>query len=123
MALSNRPNARNGSTIGKKANGIGTLRTVRVAEIEAEPIDWLRMSRLARGKLTLIAGEQWPDGGIAPAGNVTMLSAEDAVKDVLRPRFEVAGADLDRVHVVEAAVENGKGRTFNLAADLERLRC
>jgi hypothetical protein len=98
----------------KKANGVGTLRTVRVAEIEAKPIDWLWMSRLARGKLTLIAGdpgigksqiivdivarittgERWPDGDIAPAGNVIMLSAEDAVKDVLRPRLEVAGADL-----------------------------
>jgi hypothetical protein len=31
-----------------------------------------------------------------------MLSAEDTVKDVIRPRLEAAGADLGRVHVIEA---------------------
>ncbi len=51
------------------------------------------------------------------------LSAEDTVKDVMRPRLEAAGADLDRVHVVEAAIGNdGKERTFDLQTDLAALR-
>jgi putative DNA primase/helicase len=115
---------------------------VCVADVEAVPIDWVWFGRLARGKLTMLSGDPgigksqiaidiaaritmgdiWTDAGRAPQGNVVILSAEDAVKDTLRPRLEVAGADLRRVHVMEAAVQDGKERSFNLQSDLESLR-
>jgi putative DNA primase/helicase len=118
------------------------LRTVCVADVEAVPIDWVWFGRLARGKLTMLSGDpgigksqmaidiaaritmgdNWMDAGRAPQGNVVILSAEDAIKDTLRPRLEVAGAELRRVHVMEAAVQDGKERSFNLQSDLESLR-
>ena len=40
-------------------------------------------------------GDVLPNGeGRAPVGNVIILSAEDDVADTIRPRLEVAGADL-----------------------------
>src|SRR5262249_27870103 len=66
--------------------------------VEPKQIEWLWENRLARGKLTLLAGEPgigksqisldiaariskgdlWPDGGHAPLGSVVILSAEDS---------------------------------------------
>jgi hypothetical protein len=90
-----------------------------VAEVDAQAIGWTWPGRLARRKLTLIAGDpglgksqitadiaaristgsDWPDGGAATAGSTIILSAEDGVADTLRPRLEVAGANLHRIHV------------------------
>ena len=120
-----------------------SLRLTCVNDVEPQPLDHVWPGRLARGHITLMAGdpgsgktqiacdiaarittgESWPDGNRAPIGSVVMLSAEDPVKDVLRPRLEAAGADLRRIHVVEAAVDDrGKERTFNLKDDIEALR-
>jgi putative DNA primase/helicase len=75
-------------------------------------------ARITRGKL-------WPCGeGIAPIGNVVMLTAEDDIEDTVRPRLEAAGADLDRVEIVQMVREAGKTgeRMFSLISDLELLR-
>ena len=64
-----------------------------------------------------------PNGeGVAPLGNVVILSAEDDIADTIRPRLEVAGADLNWVHIV-TAVKTGSGvhRSFDFMQDLERL--
>lgn len=119
------------------------LRLTRVADVEARPVEWLWPGRLALGKLTLLGGNPgtgkstilydasaritkgipWPDGTRAPLGSVIVLSAEDAIGDTIRPRLEAAGADLNRVHVIEAVTgSNGTDRTFSLQEDLTRLR-
>jgi hypothetical protein len=99
--------------------------------------------RLARGKHTSFAGEGglgkstlmvgitaiittgglWPcDEGRSPIGDVIALSAEDGVNDVLVPRLMAAGADMDRVHIVQGvAVADGKRRRFNLLDDLDKI--
>jgi predicted ATP-dependent serine protease len=109
---------------------------VTMANVAPKAIAWLWPGRLARGKLTLIAGEPglgksqlgldviaritrrrpWPDEGSdnAPLGSCIILSAEDAIDDVLRPRLEAADADLNRVHAV-------KGAVFSLQRDLDQL--
>jgi putative DNA primase/helicase len=67
-------------------------------------------------------GAEWPDGGKAPVGNVVILSSEDGLADTVRPRLDAAGADVNRIHVVEAVrTATGKARTFDLAADLDAL--
>jgi putative DNA primase/helicase len=114
------------------------------AEIEPERIDFLWPGRIARGKHTAIAGEpgggksqlsvyvaatlsrggEWPcDEGRAPIGNVIIFNAEDGAADTVVPRLIAVGADLDRVHIVSAVLqEDGKGRrAFNLQADLALL--
>lgn len=90
--------------------------------VTAQPVRWTWPNRIPRGKLTGISGNpdtgktcvaldlmaryttgrDWPD---APnenePGDVLLLSAEDDPADTLRPRLEVAGADLERVHLVD----------------------
>ena len=119
-----------------------------LAEIEAEPIRWLWPNRIARGKLTLIAGDPklgkslltadltaritaghpWPvDGTKPPQGSVIFASAEDDAADTIRPRLEAARADISRVHILETVIEADpetleiRERMFNLKRDIQRL--
>ena len=122
----------------------GHLISRRAADIKPRCIDFLWAGRLARGKHTAFAGEpgdgksqlsvyvaatisrgsEWPCGeGRAPVGNVIILNAEDGAEDTIVPRLIAARADLERIHLVSAVLqEDGKGRrTFNLQADLALL--
>ena len=134
-------NAIPGSVPGS-AKAVISAKTVRVSSVTAQPIKWLWPSRMALGKVTMVAGHPglgksqlsvfmaakvstgglWPAGeGRAPKGSVLMLSAEDDVADTIRPRLEAAGADIDRVHVLTAVQDAGTIRAFNLARDLVTL--
>jgi hypothetical protein len=117
---------------------------VRVADVESKKIDWLWPSRIPRGKLTIIAGMpdvnkstfsldlaaritregELPCGeGRAPLGSVIILSAEDDIADTIRPRLEVMGADLTRVHIITAVKPHSKlgERSFDLSQDIDHL--
>lgn len=54
---------------------------------------------------------------------VYCVSAEDDAEDTIRPRLEAAGADLERVFILDAVLdETGtRPRAFNLTTDLPRL--
>jgi AAA domain-containing protein/DnaB helicase-like protein len=127
-------------TNGSAANA---LRVIAVGNVEARPIKWVWPGRLAAGHLTLVVGapgdgksqiscditaritmrNAWPDGGQAPLGSVVMLSAEDTIADVIRPRLEAAGADLHKAHVIDAVKgKDGKHRTFDLQEDIAALQ-
>lgn len=115
----------------------------KLSNIPAQPIEWLWPGRIAIGKVSLIAGQPglgksqlttyigaqvtiggpWPfDEGAAPLGDVILLSAEDDAGDTIRPRFEVAHADLDRVQVVDLITRREGGqRGFNLEKDVAML--
>jgi len=118
-----------------------------LVEIEPEPIRWLWPNRIARGKLTVIAGDpkvgkslitadltarisaglEWPDRcGPAPRGAVIFASAEDDPADTIRPRIEAAGGDVARVFIVGPITDLDKDgapfeRGFNLKKDVHRL--
>lgn len=118
-----------------------------LADVEARPIDWLWPERVARGKLTMLAGHpglgksqvtisiaatvstggRWPlKAGETKPGRVVFLSAEDDPADTIRPRMEAVGADLSRVIVLDAvSAKTAEGqetqRTFHLGSDLQRL--
>src|SRR5262245_26541976 len=121
-----------------------TLEWERMSDIEPEAVDWIWPGRIARGKLTLIAGDPGmgksqialdvvaritrarifpdPDKSSAPLGSVLILTAEDAAKDTVRPRLEGVDADLSRVHRLKSAItKDGKATTFRLQADLALL--
>jgi hypothetical protein len=109
---------------------------VRASDVVPQPVRWLWPGRIARGKVTLLAGDpgvgksqlalaiaaivttgdEFPVEGSAKLGSVIIVSAEDAAEDTIRPRLEAAGADLDRCHILR---ESGGG--FSLADDLPRL--
>jgi hypothetical protein len=110
----------------------------RVGDVPAERVGWLWPRWLPLGKLAVLDGDPgqgkstvsleiaarisrggtMPDGvGIeAPAG-VVILSAEDGVGDTIRPRLEAAGADLDRIHAVQAVVSDGEALLPTLPLD------
>jgi len=119
-----------------------------VSDIQAKPIRWLWHGRIARGKVSMLAGNPglgksqvtvsmaavistgrtWPvDRTRCERGNVIFLSAEDDPADTIRPRLEAAGADLSRVFILDAVVEGYRAdggevmRAFNLAKDMQRL--
>jgi hypothetical protein len=91
------------------------LHSVRASAVKMKAVNWLWPNRFAIGKLGLIVGlpdegkgqvladiaarvtcaAEWPCGeGIAPLGNVIMLTAEDDPADTVVPRLVAAGADL-----------------------------
>jgi putative DNA primase/helicase len=70
-------------------------------------------------------GGPWPCGeGRAPLGDVIILAAEDSVEHTIVPRLIAAGADLTRIHFVQAAVtDDGKGRrSVNFQTDFDNLK-
>jgi hypothetical protein len=106
----------------------GAVIHCKVSDIEATPIRWLWPGRIARGKVSMIAGHpnlgksqittsmaavvtqggRWPvDRTPCERGSVLLLSAEDDVADTIRPRLEAAGAEIQR--------------PFNLKEDIRRL--
>jgi hypothetical protein len=114
------------SLVGADEGQISTLscETRCLADVQAEPIQWLWDQRFALGKLGLIAGQPglgksqltlamvatvttgglWPDGAQAPSGSAILVSCEDDAGDTVRPRLEAAAANLRRVHMVDWVV-------------------
>jgi putative DNA primase/helicase len=119
----------------------------RVSDIAARPVRWLWRGRIARGKVTMLAGHpglgksqvslgiaaivttggRWPvDGTRAELGSAVIMSAEDDPEDTIRPRLDAAGADLSRCHIIGAVRDcDSTGREtrrgFSLLEDLPRL--
>ncbi len=126
----------------------GRITYRRASDIQAKPVNWLWPGRIARGKVSMLAGNPglgksqitssmaatvttggiWPvDKSRCERGNVIFLSAEDDAEDTGRPRLEAAGADLSRVFILDAVVDGYRAdgsemqRGFNLKTDLTRL--
>jgi putative DNA primase/helicase len=118
------------------------LELLRASEVRPQPVRWLWRGRIARGKVTMLAGHpglgksqvglnfvaamtaggRWPDGTSTEPSSALILSAEDDAEDTIRPRLEAAGADLKRCHIVGAVREAGnRPREFCLIDDLGRL--
>lgn len=109
--------------------------------VTAEALEWLEPragTRIyARGKVTLIGGDPGlgksmmltsDEARLTAAGHsVVVFSAEDDAHDTLRPRYDVAGADVKRViHIDGVRHFKDDGSTerhaFNLERDTEKLR-
>ncbi len=122
---------------------VAGLTTIRASNIIQKPIQWLWRHRYAIGKLSGIAGVPdqgksqvtiaiaavvtngglFPDGARAPLGDVILMSAEDDPADTTAPRLTAAGADLERVRILNMLVKvKGEQRMFSLKDDVNRLR-
>jgi RecA-family ATPase len=136
------PSSRFPSSKNPLSSAFGTrVNIVPAATVPAEPVHWIWRGWLAAGKLHILAGQAgagktgcsifmaatisrggcWPDGTVAPSGNVVIWSSEDGLADTIIPRLMAAGANMTRVHVLTGTEENGRQRTFNPETDLERL--
>lgn len=103
---------------------VGGAKLISLSGVEMREVRWLWPSRIARGKLSLIAGDpgvgksfltldlaarvskgsEFPDGSSDPsgAGHVVLISAEDDLEDTIYPRLQRAGAEMSRVTWLEA---------------------
>lgn len=103
------------------------------AEIEPEPISWLWEPYIPRRRITILegdasvgktylgckiaamvsSGEPWPWSAATTKprrGSAIIMSREDGLADTLRPRLELCGADLARVHTLtEWKTSDGSG--------------
>jgi putative DNA primase/helicase len=118
------------------------LVVARAADLKPQKLARVWHGRFFLGKIGIIAGEPglgksqiaaymaamvstggaWPlDEGTSRRGDVIYISAEDGAADTIRPRLEAAGADLDRVHIIEGVNDELGWRPFNLVVDLNKL--
>ena len=100
-----------------------------MSEVAAEPVQWLWRSWIPLGMLTVLdgdpglgkstmmldlaarlsRGDAMPDGSFGPeASGVVILSAEDDLARVIRPRLDAAGATLERIATFH--IETGDGQ-------------
>jgi len=123
-----------------EVNGIAV---VRASKVMPERVRWLWSGRIPLGKLTVLDGDpglgkstitldlgaRITTGSPLPGSedrfgptNVVLLSAEDGVADTIRPRLEAAGADLERVVIVDHVTDTDGARPVELPTDLDRIR-
>ena len=123
------------------APGDGDPVLTRLSDVEPEEIDWIWRGRIARGKFTQLAGNPgegksrltfeiashittgaaWPDGGVAPQGNVLFVLAEDGIADTVRPAVDAMGGDSSRIYLLEGIRAGESVRAFDLARGLDVL--
>lgn len=131
---------RRSSTVSEGSRAV----LVRASEIVPEAIRWIWRDWIAAGKLHVLAGSpgtgkttlalriaaivsrggEWPDGTRPPAGDVLMWSSEDDPKDTLVPRLIAMGADLNRVQIISACIDDvtREKKPFDPAKDMPALR-
>jgi putative DNA primase/helicase len=118
------------------------VQLIRASDVKPKKIAGLWGDRFYRGKVGFIVGDpglgksqigayiaatvstggNWPfDEGNARRGDVIYITAEDGAAGTIRPRLEAAGANLDRVHIIERAVDQFGERAFSLIADMAQL--
>jgi putative DNA primase/helicase len=117
------------------------LEIVRASDVKMEALDWLWPGRFALGKFGILGGNPergkglivadmfsritraapWPCGeGKAEAGDCVLLQIEDDQSDTVVPRLKAAGADTDRIRLVNLIKKAGlvSGRMVDLTKDL-----
>ena len=127
----------------KPAPGSAVLLTM--ASIESAAIEWLWPGRIAMGSVTMLnahpgagkttlmhdlaarvsSGVGWPDNPLQaqPVGGVVLLHCEDDLSRVVRPRLELARADLTRIIALRGVhTEDDTEGFFDLGRNLPALR-
>lgn len=122
-----------------------TAGVTRLSTVQSERVRWVWPGRIPVGKITVVDGDPglgkttaildiaarittgrpMPDGAIGdldgPRG-VVILTAEDGLGDTIRPRLEVAGADLERVVAIEYVLDvEGRERMPSILMDLDQM--
>ncbi len=98
------------------------LQLIKMSEIQSQEVSWLWFPFIPYGKLTIIQGDPgdgkttlvlniaaWLSKGegldsemkLSEPVNVIYQSAEDGLADTVKPRLELAGADCERILVID----------------------
>ncbi len=114
----------------------------RMADVAPERVRWLWPGRIPLGKVTLISGDPdlgksllaldlaarvtrghtMPDGTLGLEGGAVIISLEDGPGDTIRPRLEAAGADLDRIILIEEVGDGEAAHTPSIPEDIDAIR-
>ena len=109
------------STVLKEPSKKDSVKIIRMSDVELTPVDWLWKPYLPFGKLSVLQGNPGEgktyfamhlaaactNGKLLPnmerlePFNVIYQTAEDGLGDTVKPRLIEAGADLDRVLVID----------------------
>ena len=103
------------------------LQLIKLSEIQSQEVSWLWFPFIPYGKLTIIQGDpgdgkttlvlniaarlskgEGLDSGIKLAEplNVIYQSAEDGLADTVKPRLEQAGADCEKISVIDERIKS-----------------
>jgi hypothetical protein len=127
-----------GDVAHKGDSGVLTAGLVRLSDVQPECVQWLWPARIPLGKVSLLDGDPglgkslmtldltarattgraMPDGtgsDLSAPTDVVLLTAEDGLGDMVRPRLEAAGADLHRVHALTWIDDHTEKRMPTLA--------
>jgi hypothetical protein len=123
-------------------------RAKRASSIKPEHIRWLSPGRLAAGKITILDGDPglgksqiaidwvarittgralpgaagWTDDDpVTAARGAVLLSAEDGEADTIVPRLLAAGADLNRVILLDMVDDQGNSYLPSIDGDLDAI--
>lgn len=115
------------------------LRLVRASGVKPQPVRWLLHHLIPQAAVTLLAGREglgkstmwayWaseathgrlPGDLLGTPTDVLVIANEDSREHTLTPRLIAAGADLDRVHFVDASTLTGTTSVM-LPLDVARL--
>lgn len=86
------------------------LNLTTASSVEAAPLRWLWPGYVPQGKVTVLAGAPglgkslltvWLAAAVSKNSDVLMASAEDDPADTIKPRLLAAGANCDRVHLLD----------------------
>jgi RecA-family ATPase len=107
---------------GKMLDNKIELKMIKMSEVQAQEVEWLWYPFIPYGKLTIIQGdpgdgkttmvlnlaaklskgEQMDEGmNITEPTTVIYQTAEDGLADTVKPRLELAGADCERIVVID----------------------
>lgn len=117
-----------------------------IGSVVSERVQWLWRGFLPVGHVTILDGDPGlgkstlladvaarvsTGGFLPPCGenpgflgepeDVVILSAEDSISETIRPRLEVAKADLSKIHALTAIKDRDDERSFEVMRDAERL--
>ncbi len=114
---------------------------LKSSDIISKPIDWLWKDKIAKGKVTLIAGDPglgksqttihiagivstggiFPGGSECKKGRVLFFSAEDDPEDTINPRLQAVKADGNNIFIFSTVKKDGKDKFFDLSKDIDLL--
>lgn len=120
---------------------VDSLVFLKASDVVCREIDWLWRDKIAKGKVTLIAGDpglgksqatlqfasivsnggEFPGGHQAEKGKVLIFSAEDDPADTVVPRLKACDADLNQISIFSLVNRGDKEGYFNLRTDISLL--